>query len=137
QLTAALGASPLLRRRDQRATDPVSTSLRHDEPSFDVRHTVAAAAFGVRANRHFHEAERTSCPVLGKKDRERLARVAGEEPGDLLPVLGCGILGPEAVAQLKPRGSVPRYSGSNRDHCMAAAERMAPRWRSSRARALR
>ena len=97
KLATTSGAPPLLRRRDQRAANTATPSLRCDEPSLEVRHAVAATALGVRANRQLGETDRTGCSILGEEDGERYPRVAGEEPIDLLAVLSFGTLGPEGV----------------------------------------
>jgi len=116
ELRTALRAAPLLCRGDERSTDPTATGLWHDEPSLEIRDTVAEAALGIRTNGEFSEADRKSRSILGQEDSERFPRVAGEEPLDLLAVLGFGTLGPESVTQLKPRGSVGRLGKTNRGH---------------------
>src|SRR5437867_1149611 len=116
KFTAALRMSPLLRRHDQRPADAAATSLRHDEPSLEVRYTVAPAALGVPANRELGESDRAPCAILSEEDCERLPRVARKEAVDVFTVLGFGALGPKGAAQLEPRGSVPRLGGSNSDH---------------------
>src|SRR5438309_9369896 len=113
KLTTALRASPLFRRGDQRPADTLAASLRHDEPSLEVGHAVAAAALGVRANGELRETDRTSCVVLGEKHGERLPRFAGEELGDVVAVLGVGTLGPERATQLQPSCRVASRCGSN------------------------
>src|SRR5207245_10122138 len=72
KFTAALRTSPLLRRHDQRPADAAATSLRHDEPSLEVRYTVAPAALGVPANRELGESDRATCAILRAADTERL-----------------------------------------------------------------
>src|SRR5438128_2659501 len=116
KLTTALRTSPLLRRHDQRPADAAATSLRHDEPSLEVRYTVAPAALGVPANRELGESDRAPCAILSEEDCERLPPVARKEAVDVFTVLGFGALGPKGAAQLEPRGSVPRLGGSNSDH---------------------
>jgi len=121
ELATTLRAAPLLCRGDQRSADPTATGLWHDEPSLEIRDTVAEATFGVRTNGEFGEAHRTSRSIVGQEDSERFPRVAGEETLDLLVVLGFGTLGPESVAQLKPRHDVGRLGKTNRGHGIAAA----------------
>src|SRR5947207_4787912 len=43
ELTAALRAAPVLRRRDQRSADAVATSLWGDEPPLEVRDPITVA----------------------------------------------------------------------------------------------
>ena len=116
ELATALRAAPLLRRGDQRSADPAATGLWLDEPSLEIRDTVAEAALSVRSNGEFGEADRTSCSIPGQEDSERFPRVAGEETLDLLPMLGFGTLGPESVAQPKPRGGLGWLGKTNRGH---------------------
>ena len=97
KLTATPGASPLLRRHDQRPADTAAPSLRRDEPSLEVRHAVTAAAVGVGANRQLGETDRAPRSNLGEEDGERLPRIPDKEPIDLRTVLGLGTLGPERV----------------------------------------
>ena len=91
----------------------MSTSLRHDEPSLEIRYAVGAAAFGVAADGQLGETDRTSCPIIGEQNSDRLVRLTSKEPLDLLVVLGLGALGPEGLTQLKPRSGVARLRGSN------------------------
>jgi hypothetical protein len=101
ELGAALPPSPLLGRGDQRASDPLSTSVRLDVPAFEISDAAGVAVLRVGADRQLRDADCRSRIIDRQQHLERFPEPAIEVLLDLGGVAG-GLLRPERTPHPQP-----------------------------------
>jgi len=88
ELAATLRAPPRLRSRDQGSANAMSSSLRQNEPAFEIRDSIAAAPLSKWPNGYLREALYATVSVFSEEHHPWIAReVATKEPVHFFAVL--------------------------------------------------